>query len=136
MEQALIGLISILVPAGAVRHRVVKPPPATSVEDRAQPTRYLDAVAAYDGARAALRREATPPFRAPSSIGHEDEPERSVEPGAGRKIGLATGRVLHHALEFWDGADPKALNQGAAELARIEAGRLGIEYEALPSEVH
>lgn len=121
--------------AGTVRHRIVKPPAVASVEDRAQPTRYLDAVAAYDGAREALLREATPPFHTPSSVGREGESERSVERGEGREIGLATGRVLHHALEFWDGADPKTLSQTAAELARTEADRLGIEREALRSEV-
>jgi len=121
--------------AGTVRHRVIQPPAVTSVESHKQPTRHVDAVATYDQAREALCHQATPPFRAPSSVGHEDEPERRIERGAGREIGLATGRVLHHALEFWDGADTVALNETATELARFEADRLGIEPEALHSEV-
>ena len=120
---------------GAVRHRVVRPPATTAAKDHALPIRHVEAVAAYDRARVALHREATPPFRAPSSVGHEGEVERSAERRGSREIGLATGRVLHDALEFWDGADPAALNEAAAGLARIEADRLGVEQQAVCSEV-
>jgi len=119
--------------AGAVRHRVVPPPAAATAEDPVQPVRHLQAVAAYEEARSVLRREATPPFRAPSSAGHETETERG--PTTGRETGLAIGRILHEALEFWDGADAATLDEATAGLARLEADRLGIEGKALRAEI-
>jgi len=121
--------------AGAVRHRLVQPPGLTTVKNSAPPVRHLDAVTAYDSARSVLQREARPPFQAPSSAAHEDDaPHESVR-GTGREIGLATGRVLHQALERWDGADPAELDTAAARLARSEADLLGIDHPTLGSAI-
>jgi len=120
---------------GAVTHRLVQPPAAGPAEDHRRPTRHLDAVKAYDQALARLRGEATPPFRAPSSVDHEDDSERTAGRGEGREFGIATGRVLHAALEFWDGVDATGLDRTATAMARTEANRLGLDVEELQSEI-
>jgi ATP-dependent helicase/nuclease subunit A len=48
---------------------------------------------------------------------------------------MATGLVIHAALEFWNGEEPTELDSAATELARIEADRLGVEHESLHSEI-
>ena len=120
---------------GAVRHRVLAPPAPTSSKNRKPPPRELSAVAAYERSRNRLDSEASPPFRAPSSAGHEDATEPGFERGAGREIGLAMGRVLHRALEFWDGMKRELLDTTAARLARDEASLLGIDAEELCAEL-
>ncbi len=120
---------------GAVRHRLMQPPTVTTSKYHEPPARKLAAVAAYDEACEQLHRSAVPPFRAPSAAGHEGEGVPFAARGAPREIAMATGLVIHAALEFWDGEEPSELNKVAGELARIEADRLEIECEALDSDV-
>jgi ATP-dependent helicase/nuclease subunit A len=118
--------------SGAVRHRLIPPPEITSAVQAGPPAREHAAVAAYDEAVERLHGEARPPFRAPSSVGHEPTEAPAAARGAGREIGLATGRIVHSALEHWDGVDEPALRDSVKRLAEAEQG---LDRTALDEEV-
>jgi ATP-dependent helicase/nuclease subunit A len=121
---------------GAVRHRLLQPPAATTGKQPEPPSREPAAVAAYDEASRRLHELSVPPFRAPSAAGHEVETVAPFgAPGADREIAKATGLVIHAALESWDGEDVAGLDETAAELARAESDRLGIDSSELRANV-
>jgi len=120
---------------GAVRHRLLPPPEIASSKPHTPPAREVAAVTAYDEAVETLHEKTRPPFRAPSTAGHVETAAPTATGGAGREIGLATGRVVHAALEYWDGSDGDTLRSTARRLADDEAERGGIDGAALRSEV-
>ncbi len=124
-----------MLAGGAVRHRLLQPTAVTTAQRPEPPPRELAAVAAYDEAIRRLHDLSVPPFRAPSAAGHEVESVPFATPGATREIAKATGLVVHAALEIWDGEDLAELDRVAAELARTESDRLGIDSTELRENV-